>query len=144
MLLLSLPLLLLASYHTANAGSVSKGGACNVANSRLQTGTYQFYSDCDSVTYCASNSTCLLKGCRKDVFPFGYPQDSNSLPPLCQPGNFCPDEGDACQPLLAVNSPCQLNRDGMSLLLLLLFFLPKHSRTLRPMRPAPQFRRACR
>jgi len=33
------------------------------------------------------------------------------LPALCQPGQFCPDEGDACQPLLPVGSTCQLNRD---------------------------------
>ena len=104
-------LILLSLLSLALAGSVSKGGACNTANNRLQPGTYQFYSDCDSVTYCASNSTCLLKGCRRDIFPFGYPQDDTGLPPICKPGNFCPDEEDACQPLLPVNSPCQLNRD---------------------------------
>lgn len=109
--LLPLSFVFLTFSTLVTAGSVVKGGACNVANNRLQVGTYQFFSDCDSVTYCASNSTCLLKGCRRDIFPFGYAQDSSSLPPLCKPGNFCPDEMDACQPLLAVGSPCQLNRD---------------------------------
>jgi len=33
------------------------------------------------------------------------------LPVLCSSGYFCPDEGDACQPLLPVGSACQLNRD---------------------------------
>ena len=116
-MLLPLPLPLLLLVHHAcvfhvHAGSVNKGGTCNQANNRLETGTYQFYSDCDSVTYCASNSTCLLRGCRRDVFPFGYPQDSNSLPPLCKSGTFCPDEMDECQSLLSVGSACQLNRDG--------------------------------
>ncbi|GJJ06569.1 hypothetical protein Clacol_000762 [Clathrus columnatus] len=49
-------------------------------------------------------------GCRRDEFPLGYAQDA-VLPPKCPPGQFCPDEGDACQPLLPVGSPCQLNRD---------------------------------
>ena len=114
---LPLPLVLLTFISLpagVHAGSVNKGGTCNQANNRLETGTYQFYSDCDSVTYCASNSTCLLRGCRRDVFPFGYPQDSNFLPPLCKSGTFCPDEMDACQPQLRVDSPCQLNRDGAS------------------------------
>lgn len=95
------------------AGSVNNGGACTVGNSRLQAGTYQFYSDCDTVTYCSSSTnTCELKGCRRDDFPFGYAQDDPSIPAKCAKGEFCPDEEDACQPLLAVGSACQLNRDG--------------------------------
>jgi hypothetical protein len=111
MLVLPFTLILFTYYSSVNAGSVNKFGTCNQANNRLQTGTYQFDSDCDSVTYCASNSTCLLRGCRRDIFPFGYPQDSDSLPPLCKAGSFCPDEMDGCQPVLPVGSPCQLNRD---------------------------------
>ena len=80
----------------------------------LSQSTYEWTSNCDSVTYCALNNTCLLRGCGRDVFPFGYPQDSNFLPPLCKSGTFCPDEMDACQPLLRVDSLCQLNRDGAS------------------------------
>ncbi|KDQ53542.1 hypothetical protein JAAARDRAFT_136902 [Jaapia argillacea MUCL 33604] len=94
-----------------DAGSVAKGGACNPGDSRLQTGTYQFWTDCDSVTYCAANNTCVLKGCRRDIFPFGYSQDNQHLPNRCPAGQFCPDEEDACQALLPVGSPCQLNRD---------------------------------
>ena len=109
---LSFTVLFISWYSAVDAGSVNKDGACNPANNRLQTGTYQFYSDCNSQTYCASNSTCQPKGCRRDDFPFGYPQDSKSIPEKCKKGQFCPDEEDACQPLLAVGSACQLNRDG--------------------------------
>ncbi|KAK0461380.1 uncharacterized protein EV420DRAFT_1531768 [Desarmillaria tabescens] len=80
------------------------------ANNRLQAGTYQFYSDCNSQTYCASNSTCAHKGCRKDEFPFGY-TDPDTMPPKCPRGQFCPDEQDQCLDVLPVGSPCQLNRD---------------------------------
>jgi hypothetical protein len=109
----ALTLLALSSLLTlTSAGSANKGEACSQANNRLQIGTYQFYTDCDSETYCSANGTCLLRGCRRDIFPFGYPQDSQTLPPLCKSGNFCPDEMDACQPVLSVGSACQLNRDG--------------------------------
>ncbi|KAH8119384.1 hypothetical protein DFH11DRAFT_1564710 [Phellopilus nigrolimitatus] len=87
------------------------GQACSTANNHLQVGTYQFDGDCDPTTYCAPNNTCAHKGCRKDIFPFGYSQDANKLPELCPNGQFCPDEGDACQDLLPVDSPCQLDRD---------------------------------
>ncbi|GAW01795.1 hypothetical protein LENED_003408 [Lentinula edodes] len=74
-------------------------------------GTYQFYTDCNSVTYCASNGTCAHRGCRKDDFPFGYPQDSDNLPPKCGKSQFCPDEMDDCLNVLPVGSACQMNRD---------------------------------
>jgi len=93
------------------SGSVNKGGACSTDNNRLQIGTYQFVGDCDTHTFCNSSSLCSLKKCRRDIFPFGYAQDDDHLPPLCKQGTFCPDEEDACQPLLAVGSACQLNRD---------------------------------
>lgn len=108
---LSLTLILLASYQAAYAGSVNNGGNCSTANSRLQTGTFQFWSDCNSVTFCTDQGICTPKGCRRDEFPFGYTQGAN-LPPKCSQGQFCPDEGSACQALLPVGSPCQLNRDG--------------------------------
>jgi len=108
--MLPLTLVFLSCWALVDAGSANKGDNCTQADSRLQTGTYQFFDDCNAVTYCASNGTCLLKGCRKDVFPFGYAAGAD-VPPLCPTGQFCPDEADACQPLLAVNSPCQLNRD---------------------------------
>ncbi|OCB90650.1 hypothetical protein A7U60_g2085 [Sanghuangporus baumii] len=106
-LLILIPSLLRAAFVQADNNF---GESCERVNNRLQTGTYQFASDCDAETYCADNSTCALKGCRKDIFPFGYAQGAD-LPPLCDQGQFCPDEGDACQSLLRVDSPCQLNRD---------------------------------
>ena len=94
------------------AGTLSKGGNCTVASQRLNLGTYQFYSECDSVTYCnAATGQCEPKRCRKDVFPFGYADDSE-LPPMCPSGKFCPDEEDQCLDILPVDSPCQFNRDG--------------------------------
>lgn len=92
------------------AGKQTHGQNCSVGDNRLQAGTYQFYSDCDTVTYC-NGTACELKGCRRDIYPFGYTAQQTP-PPMCPLGQFCPDEEDACQPLLAVGSPCQLNRDG--------------------------------
>ena len=91
------------------ADTASFGESCVLTDNKLQPGTWQFAGDCDPTTFCAPNSTCAHKGCRKDIFPFGY--GSNDLPPLCSKGQFCPDEGDACQNLLPVGSACQLNRD---------------------------------
>jgi len=93
-----------------NAGSSNKGENCSQSDSRLQTGTFQFFSDCNAVTYCAANNTCVLKGCRKDEFPFGY-TDGAHVPDKCPRGQFCPDEADVCQAWLPVGTPCQLNRD---------------------------------
>ncbi|KAJ7703290.1 hypothetical protein B0H17DRAFT_1042610 [Mycena rosella] len=108
--MLPLSLVFLSCLALVYAGSANKGDNCTQADSRLQTGTFQFFDDCNSVTYCASNGTCLLKGCRRDDFPFGYAKGAH-LPDKCDVGQFCPDEADACQPLLSVDSPCQLNRD---------------------------------
>lgn len=101
----------LLSATLVSAGSNSEGQSCSQGNNHLQVGTYQFDSDCDSQTYCAANGTCVARKCRNDVFPLGYAQGDDKLPPLCPQGQFCPDEMDACQPLLAVGSQCQLNRD---------------------------------
>ncbi|KZT72128.1 hypothetical protein DAEQUDRAFT_705815, partial [Daedalea quercina L-15889] len=93
------------------AGTVSKGGDCSVSSQRLNLGTYQFYTECDMVTFCnATTSKCESKGCRKDLFPFGYAQDAD-FPPMCSSGKFCPDEEDQCLDVLPVGSPCQFNRD---------------------------------
>jgi len=108
---LPLTLLFFTWSSTVYAGSVSKGGSCTVSHNRLQVGTYQFWSDCDTQTFCNSQTnTCELKGCRRDDYPFGYSAGAH-LPEKCPKGQFCPDEEDACQPLLEVGSPCQLNRD---------------------------------
>ncbi|KAF8906577.1 hypothetical protein CPB84DRAFT_1813819 [Gymnopilus junonius] len=105
-----LTLFLFASFQTIYAGSVTIGGNCSVGDNRLQAGTYQFWSDCDAVSFCSDAGVCTAKRCRRDEFPFGYQQGAD-LPPKCQKGEFCPDEGSDCQPLLAVGSACQLNRD---------------------------------
>ncbi|GBE81574.1 hypothetical protein SCP_0313030 [Sparassis crispa] len=94
----------------ARAGKTQHNQPCSLANQTLEAGTYQFRSDCDSVTYCNSSQICDLKGCRKDIFPFGY-TTSSDIPPMCSKGTFCPDEQDQCLPVLAVGSPCQFNRD---------------------------------
>jgi hypothetical protein len=103
-------LILFAAYRAAYAGSVNNGGNCSTADNKLQVGSFQFWSDCNSVTFCTEQGICTPKGCRKDEFPFGYSQGAN-LPPKCPSGQFCPDEGSACQDVLRVGSPCQLNRD---------------------------------
>ncbi|KAH9940416.1 uncharacterized protein BXZ73DRAFT_42631 [Epithele typhae] len=92
------------------AGNVTFGEACDPAHQKLQEGTFQFQTDCDSTTFCARNSTCAHRGCRVDTFPFGY--DAKAvLPDKCPRGMFCPDEQDNCQGLLSVGSACQFNRD---------------------------------
>ncbi|PCH43603.1 hypothetical protein WOLCODRAFT_58758, partial [Wolfiporia cocos MD-104 SS10] len=92
------------------AGNVTHGGNCSIDHQRLEPGTYQFYTECDSMTYCSTTGKCEMKGCRRDVFPFGYADDVQ-LPPMCGTGLFCPDEEDQCLPSLSVGSPCQFNRD---------------------------------
>jgi hypothetical protein len=94
-----------------NAGNSTKGQPCNVGNSRLQIGTYQFWDECNVLTFCSEKGVCEPKRCRKDEYPFGYAVNSE-FPPKCPRGLFCPDEGSDCQPRLPVGSPCQLNRDG--------------------------------
>ena len=105
-------LFLFLSSSLVYAGDVGENGGCVVDNNRLQIGTYEFSSDCNSLTYCDSSSnTCKKKGCRRDEFPFGYAPGAD-LPPKCEDGKFCPDEQDACQDKVPVDSDCQLNRDG--------------------------------
>jgi len=102
-------------YAVVDAGSSNKNDSCSQGNNRLQAGTFQFYSDCNSVTFCGSDNICHLKRCRKDDFPFGYAQDSDSIPDKCPRGQFCPDEADLCQDWIPVGNPCQLNRDDQCL-----------------------------
>ncbi|KAK0523065.1 hypothetical protein OC842_006275 [Tilletia horrida] len=59
-----------------------------------------------------TSGVCRPKGCRRDEYPFGYkgvPQDQ--IPPMCGPGTYCPDEENACEPLIPLGGVCQLNRD---------------------------------
>jgi len=108
--LLSSTLLFFSCYYPVQAGTLGKDQLCNQGENRLQVGTYQFWSECDSRNWCAPGGTCAPKGCRKDDFPFGYGPNDH-LPDKCPKGQFCPDEEDKCQNLLTVGSPCQLNRD---------------------------------
>lgn len=90
----------------------SLGKACSAASNHLDPRTKKFVSDCDAQTFCAGtvNGTCVPRQCRRDEFPFGY-RANQTQPGLCPEGSFCPDEGDACRPLVAVGQPCQFNRD---------------------------------
>ncbi|GJE95852.1 hypothetical protein PsYK624_120430 [Phanerochaete sordida] len=108
--LLPLTLVLFSWGPFVNAGSVNYGNPCSVGNQKLEFGTYQFQTDCDSTTFCNSSGLCDHKGCRKDEYPFGYPKNSD-FPPRCDSGLFCPDEEDQCLPVLAVGSACQFDRD---------------------------------
>jgi len=107
---LFLTLLLFIFSPAVNGGNSTQGQPCNVGNSRLQIGTYQFWDECNVLTFCSEKDICEPKRCRKDEYPFGFPRNSE-FPPKCPKGQFCPDEGSDCQPLLRVDSPCQLNRD---------------------------------
>lgn len=117
MILLPLTLLFFSTSSSWNPISIlpalaAQGNeSCNVGDQRLQQGTYQFSSDCDAMWFCNSSNICDWKTCKRDDFPFGY-WENVTIPDKCPPGFFCPDEQDSCQPLLAVGSPCQLNRDG--------------------------------
>ncbi|KZT32231.1 hypothetical protein SISSUDRAFT_1067099 [Sistotremastrum suecicum HHB10207 ss-3] len=108
--LLPLTLVLLLTCSSSYASDTPLNGPCDQADTKLETGTYQLLSSCPITQFCNSNGQCQDKGCRRDEFPFGYPSGGN-LPPKCPQGQFCPDEEDACQPLLPVGSPCQLNRN---------------------------------
>ncbi|WVF68362.1 hypothetical protein IAT40_003127 [Kwoniella sp. CBS 6097] len=89
------------------------GEACSQDNTHLDSATFNLVTDCDPRLYCAGNGTCAYKGCRKDIYPFGYSAYSfDQLPPLCPTGQFCPDEGDQCLPQVAVGEACQKDRDN--------------------------------
>lgn len=34
------------------------------------------------------------------------------LPPRCPTGQYCPDEGSYCRPMVSLGGACQLDRDG--------------------------------
>ncbi|XP_006461057.1 hypothetical protein AGABI2DRAFT_192594 [Agaricus bisporus var. bisporus H97] len=108
---LSTTLLFLAALSSTYAGFTEPGQPCTQANNRLQIGTYQFWSECVTTNFCSDKGICEPRKCRRDDFPFGYAQDSDSIPDKCDRGQFCPDEGSECQALLPVGSPCQMNRD---------------------------------
>ena len=114
--LLSLPVSVLSVSNSTN----TKTDTCNPAHNGLATGTLQYNSDCNATTWC-NNGICQNKGCRRDEFPLGYNtgeskgEKSIDPPPKCSVDEFCPDEGSACAPKIAVGQPCQFDRDGTSL-----------------------------
>lgn len=110
-LILPTTLLSLLSSYTLIASAQS----CSQSNNKITPGNLQLSTDCSPTQFCDSNGQCQPRGCRNQEFPFGFGKEQQSLPTLCSKSQFCPDEGDACQDLLAVGSPCQLNRDGMSI-----------------------------
>ena len=94
------------------SGTSPEGSSCSTANNRIDKLSHRFVDDCDDKTFCSGpvGGSCIPKRCRTDVFPFGY-KDGDVLPPLCDPGSFCPDEGGGCVPLVEVGRPCQMNQD---------------------------------
>ena len=88
------------------------GKACSTTSNRLDPRTRRFTSDCDAQTFCSGiiNGTCTPRQCRREEFPSGY-RANQTAPALCPAGSFCPDEGDACRPLVTVGQSCQFNRD---------------------------------
>jgi hypothetical protein len=90
------------------------GRACSTTSNRFDPRTKRFTSDCDAQTFCSGvvNGTCVPRQCRREEFPSGYRTNQTvPLPTLCPAGSSCPDEGDACRPLVAFGQPCQFNRD---------------------------------
>ncbi|KAI9638818.1 uncharacterized protein MKK02DRAFT_31132 [Dioszegia hungarica] len=89
------------------------GKACSTQNQRYDQNTFNLITDCDAQTYCAANNTCAYRGCRKDIFPYGYNYvPFEQLPPLCPQGSFCPDESDRCLDAIEIGKTCQKDRDG--------------------------------
>ncbi|KAK8849788.1 hypothetical protein IAR55_005124 [Kwoniella newhampshirensis] len=97
---------------TLVAAKSAFGEACDQSNTHLDGGSFQLVTDCNPTLYCADNSTCAYKGCRRDTYPFGYNDYAyDQLPPLCPEGQFCPDEGDQCRPQVPIGQRCQKDRD---------------------------------
>ncbi|RDB29355.1 hypothetical protein Hypma_014915 [Hypsizygus marmoreus] len=103
---------LLSLFLGANASSIAQGGPCSAQNNHLDPASPKFISECDDQTFCFTprNGTCVPRCCRRDEFPFGF-DTTKPLPPRCDPGTSCPDEGSGCKPLVAIGHPCELNRD---------------------------------
>ncbi|GJE89914.1 hypothetical protein PsYK624_060260 [Phanerochaete sordida] len=97
------------------SGSTSAGGACSPNNTHVDTSTHKLVTECDDKTFCAASAngtagTCAPRQCRRDEFPWGYGA-SDALPPLCDRGAFCPDNGGGCQGVRGAGDACEKNRD---------------------------------
>jgi len=108
--ILSLTAILLLSFSIVLAGHISTGERCDITKNGLDHATHKFFSDCNPRAYCSHNGTCVNKGCRRDEYPFGYVK-GQPIPSMCRLDEYCPDEEDACRPLIALGEVCQLNRD---------------------------------
>lgn len=103
---------LLAVAVIVSAGFSGVGGLCSSKSDHLDLASHKFTSECTDQTFCSrnQNGTCIPRLCRRDEYPFSF-NATQPLPPLCDLGTYCPDEGSGCMPLQAVGSSCQFNRD---------------------------------
>ena len=94
------------------ASNATLGSPCSTTNDHIDPGSGQFSGDCSDTSFCSGpvNGTCQPRVCRRDEFPFGYDRGV-PLPPLCEAGMYCPDEGNGCRSLLQVGEACQVDRD---------------------------------
>lgn len=111
------PLILTLLVPTTLCGSISAGGVCSTNDTHVDPSTHKLITECDDKTFCTSSSssnntigTCQPRQCRRDEFPFGY-GSSDRLPPLCDRGSFCPDDGSGCVGVKSVGDACEINRD---------------------------------
>ncbi|KAJ7614148.1 hypothetical protein FB45DRAFT_802703 [Roridomyces roridus] len=109
---LLLPVLTLSTLVSASVSV--QVGHCSSDNNRLDPASKNFVSDCSDQTFCSgrdpTTSICVPRQCRRDEFPFGIAAGED-VPPLCQRGPFCPDDGSGCRTLVPAGSACELNRD---------------------------------
>lgn len=72
-------------------------------------------SVCSHIPSCSSRKTEVD---RRDQYVLSSLLEGNkTIPPICDTGTFCPDDASTCLPLVPVGGHCQLNRDGISVLL---------------------------
>ena len=95
------------------SGMAPLGINCSASNNHLDPSTHKFITECPATTFCSApeGGSCIPKLCRRDEFPFEFASGDIPVPPMCEKGTFCPDEGSGCEVLSAVGEPCQLNRD---------------------------------
>ncbi|CED85392.1 hypothetical protein [Phaffia rhodozyma] len=86
------------------------GAACEYAAVHLDVTTYALVTGCVPSAYCSSDNICVARTCRRDEFPYGYAEDA-VLPPRCEEGYVCPDEGSGCVAQVGPGETCQVDRD---------------------------------
>lgn len=114
---LFLTLLAFGTLPLVRCGAIGAGGTCSPNNTHVDPSTHKLITECDDKTFCTSDNaangtigTCQPRGCRRDEFPFGYGM-TDALPPLCDRGTFCPDDGHGCEAIHDVGAACELARD---------------------------------